>query len=449
MATSTDSTAKYFARYAEPEAQLASQIADTYAAAIVVPLCREEATFLAGYENAFRAARGRVLLIAVVNGAEGASAETHARNSSLLAALAHRFEGTVLSAAGVTAGAWLGQAENFDCLCLDRASAGKLLPRGEGVGLARKIGADLAAALCIRGRVACQYVGCSDADATLPADYCARLASADTRASALLWPFRHTPSGDASIDLATVLYEISLRYYVLGLAAAGSPYAYQSIGSSLAFDAKAYASVRGFPRREAAEDFYLLDKLAKVSPLVRLAGEPIELRARASDRVPFGTGRRTGEIAAACERGAGFELYAPRLFGALGAVIAGLNAFAATGDEKALRAHVEATQGELAPAVLAVLEQSKTFAALEQAAQQAPVGPVLARRIHTWFDALRTLRFVHLLRDACLPSVPWLDALREGPFTSGVASQATPEGICAQLAEMEARLPIGIGPTAR
>ncbi len=34
-------------------------------------------------------------------------------------------------------------------------------------------------------------------------------------------------------------------------------------GSSLGVLAPAYAEVRGFPRRQAGEDFYLLDKLAK------------------------------------------------------------------------------------------------------------------------------------------------------------------------------------------
>ncbi len=422
----------------------------SYAAAIVVPLCREELGFLAGYEAAFRAAPGRVLLIAVVNGAVGASAETHAKNATLLAELAHHFPGARLEAEGVVASAWLARAEHFDLLCLDRASEGRRLPDSEGVGLARKLGSDLAAALCARARIACKYVGCSDADAILPHDYFARLTAANAGASALLWPFQHTPSGESAIDRATTLYEISLRYYVLGLAAAGSPYAYQSIGSSLAFEATAYASVRGFPRRQAAEDFYLLDKLAKVAPLARLEGGPIELRARASDRVPFGTGRRTREIALEVARGEGFELFSPRLFGALGTVIAGLDAFAATGDVGVLRARVTSSAGELAPAVHAVLEHSKTFAALEHAAQQAQVGPVLARRVHTWFDALRTLRFVHQLRDACSPSVPWLEALEAAPFArEAVERESEPSAICAHLARIEAALPPLVGPTAR
>ncbi len=451
MADGASSTAKYFARYAEPEARFATAVDGTYAAAIVVPLCREASSFLAGYEASFRAAAQRCLLIAVVNGAEGASAETHAQNALLLAELERRFSArTELHVEGVVAGAWIARDEHFDLLCLDRARENRRLPRGEGVGLARKIGADLAAALVTCGRVQCNYVGCSDADATLPEDYWACIMDSGAKSSALLWPFSHTASGDEAVDSATVLYEISLRYYVLGLAFAGSPYAYQSVGSSLAFDARAYASVRGFPKREAAEDFYLLDKLAKVAPLARLGGAPIRLQARASDRVPFGTGRGTAEIMAQSARGAPFELYSPRLFAALGAVISGFDAFATSADLGSLRQAVLELAPEDARATLAVLEQTKAFAALTDAARQAPRGAVLRRRVHTWFDALRTLRFLHVLRDAHAPSLPWREALADASFTRAAAPHDdAPEAILARLVELEAQLPLLVGPTAR
>src|SRR5690606_7285065 len=115
---------------------------------------------------------------------------------------------------------------------------------------------------------------------------------------ALLFPFRHEGPADEPVTRATELYEASLRYHVLGLAHAGSPYAYHSIGSTLAVQARAYALVRGVPKRSAGEDFYLLDKLAKVAPLLRARGEPVRIRARFSTRVPFGTGPAVARIAA-------------------------------------------------------------------------------------------------------------------------------------------------------
>ncbi|HWZ88220.1 MAG TPA: hypothetical protein VNW92_05200 [Polyangiaceae bacterium] len=452
MSPGAEHAAHYLARYAEPEARLGAAVERAYSAALVVPVCRESLGFLAGYQQALSDSAGRVLLVVVVNAAEGASAETHAENQRLLADLALGFpDRALLRVPGVSTEAWLARAEQYDLLWLDRASVGARLPRGEGVGMARKLGADLAAWLWSRGQLDCPQLGCGDADAVLPSDYFARLASDAAEpewSTALIWPFQHEPGGDGAIDAATVLYEISLRYYVLGLSAAGSPYAYQSVGSSLSFDATAYASVRGVPKRAAAEDFYLLDKLAKVGPLRRAAGAPIRLRARASERVPFGTGRRTREIAECSAQGLGFELYSPELFRALEAVLVGLNAVADSAQPGALQSAVAERVPDLSNAVRSALERLKVFAALAAAVSQAPKGAVLRRRLHTWFDALRTLRFMHLLRDAGVPSLPWRDALLRAPFLRApFADGPSPEAVCARLARAEALLPPRIGPT--
>ena len=87
------------------------------------------------------------------------------------------------------------------------------------------------------------------------------------------------------------LYEYSLRYYVAGLTYAQSPYAFHTIGSTMAVNAEHYASVRGFPRREAGEDFYLLNKLAKVGSVHTLE----ENNAMRSDR-DYGQAVRPGSF---------------------------------------------------------------------------------------------------------------------------------------------------------
>jgi hypothetical protein len=98
--------------------------------------------------------------------------------------------------------------------------------------------------------------------------------------------------------------------------------------------------------------------------------------------------------------------------------------------------------------MLVALASLKIFDALSAAAGQAPAGPVLRRRIHTWFDALRTLRFLHTLRDAALPSVPWRDALEAAPFIDeAFRDGASPEAACVRLARLEAELPPLVGPT--
>src|SRR5262249_31306714 len=150
--------------------------------------------------------------------------------------------------------------------------------------------------------------------------------------------------------------------------------------------------------------------------LRRVGGAPIRLAARASDRVPFGTERGTSEIVAVRARGSEFELYAPELFAALATVIEGLNEFAHAPRLGAVRSPFAPRAPAFAPAIDAVLTKLGAFAALGEAARQAKLGAMLKRRVHTWFDALRTLRFVHLLRDAALPSLSWREALARAPF---------------------------------
>jgi len=211
--------------------------------------------------------------------------------------------------------------------------------------------------------------------------------------------------------------------------------------------APAYLSVRGVPKREAAEDFHLLDKLAKVGPLYRPRVSPIAIRARVSERVPFGTGRRSREIAEELASGREFLLYSPEIFRALAAVLKGLDDFARSAEVAALTRAVELWVPEIAPSVQQVLTGLGTFAALTSAAAQAPTGAVLQRRVHTWFDSLRTLRFVHGLRDRCLPSLPWRTALAAAPFVSEPLATGEPQAICRALELSEAALPLQVGPS--
>ena len=98
---------------------------------------------------------------------------------------------------------------------------------------------------------------------------------------------------------------------MLGLRHAGSPYAYHSIGSCIAVVPRHYAAVRGVPKLRAGEDFYLLNKLAKVGRIQNARSSPITIKARKSLRVPFGTGRATDEIEQNINR---YHIYSPRIF---------------------------------------------------------------------------------------------------------------------------------------
>ena len=377
---------KYLARHAEPEIALAGDLG-AYDHVLCVPACGESPTFLNDVAPALDA---RVLTIIVVNGTAGDASAARA-NAEMLSALE-------------------AMPEQTPRLVIDRASPGCEVPAKQAVGLARKIAADVACAMFAAGKLTSTWIHMSDCDVVLPADY---FAASGTDGVLLTYPFRHVPGGDDAIDRAHAIYDSFLRYYVLGLRAAGSPHAHHTIGSTLAVDVHAYAAVRGMPRRQAAEDFYLVNKISKLGRVVTPQCKPLDIVARRSLRVPFGTGRSTAKIA---EEG-GRAFYHPRVFQLVAHWLQGLERFAVAGDnpvEVALGSVDDTTDREVLGRAL--LTQG-VEASLERALAAAPSNPAARlARAHEHFDAFRTRKLVHLLRDGGIGELPWRDALREAPF---------------------------------
>ena len=93
-------------------------------------------------------------------------------------------------------------------------------------------------------------------------------------------------------------YDHYLNNHVDNLKRIGSPYAFHTIGSTIAINADFYAKARGFPKLAAGEDFYILNKLAKIGDIKALSGAPIILSGRISNRTPFGTGQALNTLLA-------------------------------------------------------------------------------------------------------------------------------------------------------
>ena len=59
-------------------------------------------------------------------------------------------------------------------------------------------------------------------------------------------------------------------------------------------------------------------------------------------------------------------------------------------------------------------------------------------RAHTYFDAFKTLKLVHQLRDTCCPEVTIWDALRNAPFiTNDIEASSDLDAIRAYLLQRE------------
>jgi hypothetical protein len=300
--------------------------------------------------------------------------------------------------------------------------------KSKGVGLARKTGCDLALQWMVTGAIDSQWICCIDADATLPQDYFDQLCSAAPDAVAAVFPFRHVPGGDQTCDTATALYELRLRHYVLGLEFAGSPYAYHTLGSCLAVRANSYAQVRGFPQRAAAEDFYLLNKLAKLGPIARLPGSCVQLQSRHSSRVPFGTGPAVKAIVDAGHPEDVRIFDHPRCFEALKALLASLPELAQSpGQDIPLLLVSQGLDPAVAGQSQKALEAQGVQAALAHCQRQSTSSAQFQRQFHQWFDAFRTLKFVHAIRDAGWPqqSLTQLSSLQPGHWPTATESPHT------------------------
>ncbi|GAB4533948.1 MAG: hypothetical protein Tsb0020_49660 [Haliangiales bacterium] len=450
---------KYLARYAADESAAASAIGaasgDGYEHVCVIPAMAESAELLAGVSGP--RTRGRWLCVVVVNAPEDASASVYAQNRALLADL--RAAGASAISVPAPAPMFLSRPpaapdSGPDVLVIDRSSPGHRLPAKQGVGLARRIGGDVALALIAAGTVRSRWIHMTDADVTLPDDYFEATARAPAGAVAATYRFWHEDCGDPLVDTATGLYEVYLRYHRLGLLWAGSPYRWHTIGSTLAVTADAYAAVRGVPRRSAGEDFYLVDKLVKLGQLFEPATAPISIRARRSDRVPFGTGAATNTLTAGLADERPYCVYHPRVYALLRAWLGALRALAsapgatAAATESPRDAHVD---GALrSPALTAALRRSSAAsedpitdaevqrltaalcalgapAAVRAARAQVRPGSARERRLMGWFDGYRTFKLIHALRDSGWPSVPWQRALEDAPFSPALPPQLAPD----------------------
>ena len=79
------------------------------------------------------------------------------------------------------------------------------------------------------------------------------------------------------------------------------------------------------PKRSAGEDFYLLNKLAKVGDVVPLRGQAIRLSNRQSNRVPIGTGPAMHSLVSNLQANEWPTFYAPASFQTLGLLLSALN----------------------------------------------------------------------------------------------------------------------------
>ena len=276
---------------------------------------------------------------------------------------------------------------------VDAATDGRELPDKDGVGLARKIGFDRALPhLDYQGTA--PLLASLDADTLVHPDYFLALHRHfhQAKTGAAVIPFRHQPAASTKAQEAIDRYELYLHHYALGLELAGSPYAFWTIGSAMAFRAEAYARMGGMNRRQAGEDFYFLQQMAKTAGVSRLRGTAVYPSARASDRTPFGTGPTVGRLLAGEQEAVRF--YHPDCFRLLARWLA-----LAGGSPAAPAAELLAQARRLSNDLGEFLEAAAFGPVWERLQRNHPREDGFLRAFHGWFDGLKTLQLIHFLSD--------------------------------------------------
>lgn len=261
------------------------------------------------------------------------------------------------------------------------------LKRG-GVGLARKIGCDLVLphladnGLLVHLDADCRveetylhtiedYFICHDGGAVLP--YCHPLPDIE--------PLR----------TAMICYELYLRCHRQGLHWAGSPYAYHAIGSTMVTTVAAYVKAGGMNCRQAGEDFYFLQQVAKTSGMGCLDGTVVWPSSRISQRTPFGT----GQVIAASAGDSLQQLYHPMTYAVLRDWL------------RMVSEHPQDAAEQLLGRAAAIDSGLHDFLLREgfseRWAQLCRTHEKKERRLrafHEWFDGLKSLRCIHALGES-------------------------------------------------
>jgi hypothetical protein len=366
-----------------------------FAGAVVIPSLAESANLpatllsLAANPPEFL---GNFLILVVVNHRPDASPEDRADNRATLDMLVGGDD------------RW----ETLNLACVDAASPGLELPlKGGGVGLARRIGMDLALTRLDRS-AADPLLVCLDGDTVVRPDYLLAIIEhfRNCRSGAAAIPYVHQRGSTPQAERLISRYELFLRGYILGLELAGSPYAFHSVGSAMACRASAYCAIGGMNSRQAGEDFYFMQQLFRTVGVEQLVGTIVHPSPRPSHRVPFGTGRSVQRMGAGGEGELLF--YRPECFRILQEWLA-----LAAQDADVDGADLIDRSAGISPCLAEYLQINRFVEVWDKLRRNHHVQRALMTAFHGWFDGLKTMKLVHHLSGCLFPRCEPDEALAE------------------------------------
>ena len=262
-----------------------------------------------------------------------------------------------------------------------------------GVGLARKIAMDEAVRI-FESQGKDGLIVCFDADSDCSTNLFVALEKAFENESVpgCSIRFEHPLEGQLheAIYSGIINYELHLRYYVDGLKYANYPFAFHTVGSSMAVRSSAYQKQGGMNRRKAGEDFYFLNKIIPMKGFLNVNDACIIPSPRVSDRVPFGTGKAIGAWLKTDQ--IEMETYHFKIFQDLKTFILAIDSFFEIENQ-------EENWTLLPKSVKAFVPYLMFEEKLKEINYHSNHLTTFRKRFFQWFDAFKVLKFIHFARD--------------------------------------------------
>ncbi len=214
--------------------------------------------------------------------------------------------------------------------------------------------------------------------------------------------FEHPLSGEkesSAVYRAITQYELYLRYFVQAMRLAGFPYAFHTIGSSFAVNAKIYALQGGMNRKKAGEDFYFLHKIFPLGNFTELNTTRVIPSSRVSERVPFGTGATMKKLTGNDTQG--LKTYPLKSFEELAMIFTSVpDLFGA--DEKVTLNVLQ----NLPECLGSYLKACDFVQEVNRMNIHSAATDTFRKRFFTWFNAFRLLKYLNYAKNNCRNDQP-------------------------------------------
>jgi hypothetical protein len=283
------------------------------------------------------------------------------------------------------------------------------LPESKGgVGWARKLVLDEAARILPQDGI----MLCLDADCTVEKNYIHTVYDffrmhSDCDAASIY--YEHPWEG-LSLEQQSAIqqYELHLRYLVHAMRWTGHPFAFQTVGSSMAVRRGAYLKQGGMNTRPAGEDFYFLQKFIEVDRFREIRNTTVYPSARVSERVPFGTGRAMKQLKSETTwMTTNMDSYVQ--IKPLFQHIEDLRSLCLAGESPDFYQNLKNEIG-LTEEVILFLQKIDFNSKCNLIAKQTASAYSFTRRFFRYFNAFQMIRYSHFMRDQKDPDVPILKA---------------------------------------